>query len=244
MRSSSSRSPSAATISVRRSSPFAYRSLISSELLADEAVDTDFVGEDRAELGDALLKIGVLLLDSLALEPGEALEAEVENRLCLDLGELEALLQAGARFVGVGRSADERDDFVEVVEGGEIALEDVGALLRLAKLELGAPRDDDTLEVEVVPDELEERKRPRDPVHERDGVVAEGRLERGVLVELVEDDLRDRLALELDLDAHPRLVRVVRQVGDLGENLVVRELGDLLDDAAVAALLHPVRELA
>ena len=218
--------------------------MISSELLADEAVDADFVGEDRAELGDALLEIGVLLLDSLALETGEALKAEVEDRLRLDLGELEALLQAGARFIGVGRPADERDDFVEVVEGGEIALEDVGALLRLAKLELGAPRDDDALEVEVVPDELEERKRPRDPVHERDGVVAEGRLERGVLVELVEDDLRNRLALELDLDAHSRLVRVVREVGDLRENLVVRELGDLLDDAGVAALLHPVRELA
>jgi hypothetical protein len=63
-----------------------------------------------------------------------------------------------------------------------------------------------------------------------------------VLVELVEDDLRDRLALELDLDAHPRFVRVVGQVGDLGQNLVVRELGDLLDHPAVAALLHPVRK--
>ena len=70
---------------------------------------------------------------SLALETGEALETEVENRLRLDLGELEALLQAGARFIGVGRPADERDDLVEVVEGGEIALEDVGALLRLAE---------------------------------------------------------------------------------------------------------------
>ena len=228
---------------MRRSSPFAYSVLDLEQLLADEAVDPDFVGEDRAELGDALLQIGVLLLDSLALEPGEALEAEVENRLRLDLGELEALLQAGARFVGVGRSADERDDFVEVVEGGEVALEDVRALLRLAKLVLRAPRDDHALEVEVVPDELEQRERSRDAVDERDGVVAEGRLQRSVLVELVEDDLRDRLALQLDLDAHPRLVRVVGQVGDLGENLVVRELGDLLDDAGVAALLHPVRKL-
>src|SRR4029078_3301788 len=138
------------------------------ELLANEAVDPDFVGEGCAKLGDALLQIGVLLLDSLALEPGETLEAEGENCLCLNLGELEALLQACTRFVGVGRSADERDDLVEVVEGSEIALEDVGALRPLAKINLGAPRDDDTLEVEVVPDELEERKRPRDPVHERD----------------------------------------------------------------------------
>ncbi len=142
------------------------------------AVDADLVGEDRAELGDAFLEIGVLLLDPLALEAGEALKAKVEDRLRLDLCELETLLQAGTRFVGVGRSADERDDFVEVVEGSEVALEDVGALLRLPKLELGAPRDDDALEIEVVPDELEERERSRHAVHERDGVVAEGRLQR------------------------------------------------------------------
>ena len=72
------------------------------QLLADERVDPDLVGEDRAELGDALLEVGVLLLDSLALETGEALETEVEDRLRLDLGELEAL-DAGRRALRRGR---------------------------------------------------------------------------------------------------------------------------------------------
>ena len=67
-------------------------------------VDPGLVAEDRPELGDALLQVGVLVLDLLALEPGEAREAQVEDRLGLDLGELEALHQAGARRVGVGRS--------------------------------------------------------------------------------------------------------------------------------------------
>ncbi len=52
-----------------------------------------------------------------------------------------------------------------------------------------------------------------------------------------------RVALQLDLDPHARLVGVVGEVGDLGEHLVVDEIGDLLDHAVVAALLHAVGEL-
>ena len=126
----------------------------------------------------------------------------------------------------------------------EVAPQDVRALLRLAQLELRAARDDLALEVEVVPDQLEQRERPRHAVDERDGVVAERRLERRVLEELVQRDLRDRVALQLDLDAHARAVRVVGEIGDLGQHLVVDEVGDLLDHAVVAALAHGVRQLA
>ena len=97
--------------------------------------------------------------------------------------------------------------------------------------------------VEVVRDLLEQRERLRDAVDERDGVVAEGRLERRVLEELVERDLRNRVALELDLDPHPGAVAVVGDVGDLGQHLLVHEVGDLLDHAAVAALLDAVGKL-
>ena len=185
----------------------------------------------------------MLVLDALALETGELAEPQVEDRLRLDLGELEArheLLARGVRVLGV---ADERDDLVEVVEGDEVALEHVRALERLAQLVLRPAGDDLALVVEVVPDELEQRQRARDAVDERDGVVAEGRLQLGVLEELVEDDLWDRLALEIDLDPHARAVRMVLHVGDLAQHLLVDEVGDLLDDARITALLHAVRQL-
>ena len=85
-------------------------------------VDPRLVAEDRAQLGDPLLQVGVLVLDALALEPGERAQAQVEDRLRLDLGELEALHQPRARLVGVGRGADQRDDRVEVVERDQVAL--------------------------------------------------------------------------------------------------------------------------
>ena len=213
------------------------------QLLADQRVDPGGVAEDRAELRDPLLQVAELVLDPLALEPRERAEPEVEDRLRLLLRELEARHQRGARLVGVVRGADQRDHLVEVVERDQVALQDVGALLGLPQLVLRPPRDDLALVVEVVPDELEERERAWHPVDERDGVVAERRLQRRVLEELVERDLRDRVALELDLDPHAALVGVVGEVRDLRDHLVVDEVGDLLDHAGVAALLDPVREL-
>ena len=50
-----------------------------------------------------------------------------------------------------------------------------------------------------------------------------------MLEELVEDDLRDGLALEVDLDPHAGAIRVILDVRDLAEHLVVDEVGDLLD---------------
>ena len=66
------------------------------------AVDLRLVAEDVAQLGDPLLQVLVLVLDLLAREPGEPREAHVENRLRLDLGELELRHQLLARLVGVG----------------------------------------------------------------------------------------------------------------------------------------------
>ena len=86
-------------------------------------------------------------------------------------------------------------------------------------------------------------QRARDVVDERDHVHAERRLHRRVLVELVQHDLRDRVALELDHEAHAALVGLVAQVGDLGDLLVVDEVGDLRDQPAVAALLDLERQL-
>ena len=66
----------------------------------------------------------------------------------------------------------------------------------------------------------------------------------GVLVELVEDDLGDLVALERDDDPHPAaLGGVVLEVGDPADLLLAHELGDLHDEAVVAALLHGVGQL-
>ena len=60
------------------------------ELVLDDLEHAGRVGEDVLELGDQLDDREVLVLDLLALEGGEAREAHVEDRLRLQLGEVEA----------------------------------------------------------------------------------------------------------------------------------------------------------
>ncbi len=100
------------------------------QLLANGRIDERRISEQGAELRDALLQIGVLVLDALALETREGAQTEVEDRLRLDLGELEALHQRRTRGIRVIRGPDERDDLVEVVERDEVALEHVRTLER------------------------------------------------------------------------------------------------------------------
>ena len=70
-------------------------------------------------------------------------------------------------------------------------------------------------------------------VDERQVVSAKGRLQRGVLVQVVEHDLRNDALLELDDQTDALLVGLVAHVRDALDALVVDELGDLLLQGAL-----------
>ena len=185
----------------------------------------------------------MLVLDLVGLERGQPPQRHLQDGLGLHQRELELLDQAVAGGLGVAGAADQCDHRVEIVQRDQQALEDVGAALLLGQLELGPADDDLALVAHVGVERLAQRQRARHAVDQRDHVDAEGRLHRRVLVELVEHDLGDGVALELDDQAHPALVGVVLDVGDPGELLLLHELGDLLDQAAVAELLDHVGQL-
>ena len=228
-------SSSDGAIFVRRSSPKRSEISVSSFLIFVE--DHVLVAEQLAQLADPLHLVRVLLAQRVGLERGQLLQAQFEDRLGLDVRELEALHQAGAGRVAVGDRADQRDDLVEVVERDQQALEAVHRAVERAQLVLRAADDDLALMADVVEDDLAQREQLRDVLDQRDHVHAERRLHRRVLVELVQDDLGVRIALELDHEPHAVAIGVVLDVGDLGQLLLVDQIDDLLDDAAVAALL-------
>ena len=70
-----------------------------------------------------------------------------------------SLNESLARFAGVPRRPDQRDDLVEMVEGDLQALEDVRARLGLSQLELGASADDVAPELDEVLEDVEQRQR-------------------------------------------------------------------------------------
>ena len=165
----------------------------------------------------------MLLLDLVGLERCQTAEGQLQDRLRLDHGQ--------ARSARPGRCERPRDRETpriramtssRFVHRDQVALEYVRALLGAAQLVLRAANDDLALVIDVVPEHLAQRQRARDVVDQRDHVHAERRLQRRVLVELVEHDLRDRVALELDHDPHAATVGLVAQVADLRDLLLAR----------------------
>ena len=74
-----------------------------------------------------------LVDDLLTLERREAAQLHREDRVGLDVVDVEERLESVARLVDGRRPADERDDLVERVERLEVAAQDVHALLGLAQ---------------------------------------------------------------------------------------------------------------
>ncbi len=112
--------------------------------------------------------------------------------------------------------------------------------LRLLEVVLRPPADDVLAVGDVVREHALERQRLRLAVDEREHVEVERRLERRVLEQVVQHLVRVRVALDLDVDPHPVAVRLVAQVADPVELLVLDEVRDLLEQRG---LVHLVREL-
>ena len=158
---------------------------------------------------------------------GRAASAAARCSISSTSGERQTLRhQRDLRLGRRRRCLDQRDDLVDVRQRDGEAFQDVAALARLAQLEARAARDDLAPVLQEVLEELLEVEQARLAVDQRDHVHAEAVLQLGQLVQVVEDDLRDFAALQLDDDAHAGLVRLVAQVGDALELLLADELAD------------------
>src|SRR3546814_19275772 len=69
-------------------------------------------------------------------------QLHVQDRLRLDLIDIEQLDQARPRDVHVGRGPDQRDDLVERVERLDQTVKDVGPFVGLSQPVEGQPHDD------------------------------------------------------------------------------------------------------
>ena len=208
------------------------------QLVDDDLHEQALAREDRAQTLDRLQQLGQLVEDLLALEARQALELHVENRLRLDLRQAELHHQAVARFGHGLRRANQRDHLVEMIERDPQAFEDVVARLGLAQLELGPAPDDLAPELDEALDELQQAEHLRPAADDGQHDDAEARLQRRVLVEVVEDDLRHFAALELDDDPHAFAVGFVAKVGDALDGLLADQIGDALDQLRLVDLIR------
>ncbi len=91
------------------------------QFLDDDFVNFFFVGENRAQFSDQFKRLAVLVHDLAALQAGQALQAQVQDRLRLDLAQTEIAHQAFFGDFRIGRATDERNHGVQIVERNAIA---------------------------------------------------------------------------------------------------------------------------
>ena len=159
------------------------------ELVAQHGLDLFGVGQQLAEVGDTLFQLVILVLQLLALEPLQGLEAHIENGLRLHIGQAEALHKVFLRVVIA--LADDADDLVDVLLGDEQTLEQMRALERFLEVELRAAHDDLFLEGEVLVENVPQGQdlRLRLVIDQREHVHGERGLHLRLGEEPVEHDL-------------------------------------------------------
>ena len=222
------------------------------------AEDVEIVADRRGERVQ-------LLGDLAAFEPGQALQPQIEDgarllvgqpvRALADwmlgiveqrdkvrngLGRPVARQQARPRLCRVLGGADQGDHLVDVRDGNGEPDQHMGTLARLAQLVDGAPADHLLAEGDERFEHRLQRQHFRPAADQRQRVDAEARLQGRVAVELVEHDLRHRVAADLDHHAHAVAVGLVAKVGDALDALLAHQLGDPLDHPR---LVHLVRHL-
>ena len=223
------------------------------DLFLDDGQHTLLAGEDVHEVANGREDRVVVVLRLLPVERGELVETQLEDVVDLfvredvfvtdDAGlianeDADGLRGGGgefvsldplARFVAVGGVSDDLDEVVQPVEREEVGLELLGVALGHG-LEVARAADDDFPPVlDVNEERVLDVEQPRAAVVDGEHVHREGRLERGVLVEVVDDDLRPRVALQVDDDARV-LVRLVADAADFRQNFLVGQFGDARDE--------------
>ena len=177
---------------------------------------------------DLFQQFAVFGHELFTLQAGQALQAHVQDGAGLHLGELETLHEAGAGLVRAGGSADQGHHFVDVVDGDAQAFQDVGAGLGLLQVVAGAADDHLAAVVHEAGQGRLEVEQHGTVVHHGQHVDAEAGLQRRVLVQTVDDDVRDGAALQVDDHADALAVGLVAQVGDAVDLVLIDQAGDLL----------------
>ncbi|MNK90865.1 hypothetical protein D3C87_1109340 [compost metagenome] len=237
------------------------------QLFADDGRDALGAGQDIEQVGDGGHDVLVFADDLVLLQPGQALQAHVQDFLGLRVAQavhavaLEAELdaqvvgtegRAAPRRVAIGarehfahqrriprlrhqflaghrrrrRRLDDRDEIIDVGQRHRQAFQHVAALAGLAQLEYRAARDHFPAMLQEVVDHLLQVEQAGLAVDQRHQVHPEGVLKLRILVEIVQDNLWDLAALELDDQAHAVLVGLVPDIGDAFDLLVVDQFGN------------------
>src|SRR6267154_784940 len=143
-------------------------------------------------------------------------------------------------FLGLGtagRSANDADDVIEMVERNLIADQNMLALAGFTQLVNGAAADDFDTVIDEQLDERNEAELAGLPGNDGQQDHAEGFLHLRVLEKIVENKLRFFAALDFDHDAHAFARGFIAHVGDAFDLFRLHQVGDALDQPRFVDLI-------
>ena len=200
------------------------------QLVLDDAHAQVHIVEHVVEVSDELHQFVVLVLKFLAFHACELAQTHFDDGLGLDFGEVPLSHQALLRFLHGLRCTDEGDDFVDNVKSFEETFEDVGALLCLLEVILGAADHHFVTVFHVLHNHILEVQRHRTTVNKGDVIDTEGGLQGGHLIELVEHHFGHDIFLEfIDNTGAVAFVGEILHVGDAGDLALLDEIHGVAD---------------
>ncbi len=208
------------------------------QLVFDDVAYHRLVGKHSAEIIDLLQEILVFGIDLFVLKACQLVKPQVQDRICLAIGKTEPLVQLCLGAIAVIAVADDAHHLVEVVDGFEVAFEDMGARFGLYELKACAAAHHVNTVVNPGRNHLLNVHRARHSLIEGEHDATKGDLQVAELIELVDDDFCDLASFEVHHDAHPVLVGFIAQVDDAGNLLGVDKVGDLFDQACFVDVIR------
>ena len=211
------------------------------EFVANDAHQARARAQDVEIVGDLGGELVQRLGDFVAAERGQAREAQFEDRARLRVRQADRAVLGDARGAdrrsaltsgAMSRAGQTRSISATraAPESGEVRIRRItssilataiarptwicAASRALVEQIFGAPGDDFLAEVEEGDQHVLQRQHLRPAAVQRDHVGAEARLHRGEAPELIEHDVGDRVALQLDDDAHAVAIGFVAQIRD------------------------------
>src|SRR5215472_15738738 len=207
------------------------------QLIGDKLHQLALVGQDLAEADDVGGDFLVLVFDLAALQRGQTAQRQVEDRLGLDLGQLEAVHQLVARGFGVLGGANQLDNRVEILQRDPQSFQNVQARFSLAQLELRAACHHTPAMVQKRDHHLAQVHLARPPLEDTQHDEPVALLHLGQLEELVEHNLGLCVALEFDHNPHAVPVGLVAQVADSFDPPFVDQLANTLQQPGLVDLV-------
>ena len=183
-----------------------------SKLFLDYLLHQVFVRKQALVVVDLFAQLLQFGFDLLSFQAGQTAQLHFENGFALLFGKLKALHQHVFRFaIGVGR-ADDLDYLIDVVEGNYEALQNMCASLRFGQVVARTTLHNLFLMQDVIVENFLQGQHARNTVNQRQHVAAKANLQLGVLIQLVEHNLRDSILLQLDNDIDAMAVGAVMNV--------------------------------